>query len=99
MEFLYLPFNVFVFFPPLVFLVALGFLFLFLHILKRHKTLNYILLITVICWVIYGLWEIKMHYWSETVTAPIRVDLIFIVPLLYAISVAGLISFYHLSKN
>ena len=69
MEFLFLPFQIFVLFPPLVFIVAVAFLILFLNFSKRLKTLNYLLLITVICWVVYGLWEIKMLYWSKTVVS------------------------------
>ena len=99
MELIYLPFQVFLLFPPLAFLVAIVFLILFINIHKKAETLNYILLITVLCWIVYGLWEIKMLYWSKTVVAPIRVDLIFIAPLLYTVSLAGFISYYSFSKS
>lgn len=99
MEILYIPFQIFIIFPPLAFLVALIFLILLFNLRKRLKSLNYLLLITIICWVVYGLWEIKMFYWSKTVIAPIRVDLIFIVPFLYLISVSGFISYYRSSKK
>ena len=99
MELIYLPFQVFLLFPPLAFIVAGVFLALFLKIRKRQKSLNYLLLITVLCWLIYGLWEIRMHYWSKTVIAPIRVDLLLIIPLLYLVSIAGFLSYYRLRKN
>ncbi len=99
MEFLFLPFQIFVLFPPLAFIVAVAFLILFLNFSKRLKTLNYLLLITIICWAIYGLWEIKMLYWSKTVVSPIKLDLVLIVPILYLISVFGLISYYRSRKG
>ena len=98
MELIYLPFQVFLLFPPLAFVVAGVFLALFLNARKRLKSVNFLLLITVIVWFLYGLWELYMHYWSKTVVAPIRVDLLLIVPLLYLISVLSIISYFKL-KN
>ena len=99
MELLYLPFQLFILFPPVALAFGFVFLILFLIIRKKTNTISYLLFCSTILWFVYGLWEIKMSYWSKTVIAPIRVDLIFIVPLLYAISVAGFISYYRLSKS
>ena len=98
MEILFLPFQIFILFPPLAFVVAGVFLALFLNARKKLKSVNFLLLITVIVWFVYGLWELYMHYWSKTVVAPIRVDLLLIAPLLYLISVLGLVSYYRLRK-
>ena len=98
MELIYLPFQVFLLFPPLAFIVAGVFLALFLNVRKRLNSVNFLLLITVIVWFVYGLWELYMHYWSKTVVAPIRVDLLLIVPILYLISILGLVSYFRLRK-
>ena len=98
MEILFLPFQIFILFPPLAFVVAGVFLALFLNARKKLKSVNFLLLITVIVWFVYGLWELYMHYWSKTVVAPIRVDLLLIAPLLYLISVLGLVSYFRLRK-
>lgn len=34
-------------------------------------------------WVAYAVYETVMYFWMQTVIAPIRVDLLLIVPLLY----------------
>ena len=98
MEFLYLPFNIFVFFPPLAFLVAFAFLILLLKFHKKANSFSYLLLITSLLWVIYGIWEIKMFYWSKTVIAPIRIDLLLIVPFLYIISGLGIYIYCRIEK-
>lgn len=35
-------------------------------------------------WGAAGLWELRMRAWERTVTAPIRVDLLLLGPVLYA---------------
>ena len=99
MELLYLPFQVFLIFPPLAFIVAGVFLALFLNIKKRLKSLNFLLLFTFIVWFLYGLWELYLQYWSKTAAAPIRVDLLLIVPVLYIISGLSIIYYFKLMKS
>ena len=42
------------------------------------------------CWFLYGIYEQHMKAWSETVTAPIRIDLLLIDPFLLAVTVCWL---------
>ena len=92
MDLIFLPFQIFILFPPFAFLAALIFLFLFLGVRKNVKPSKYLLLLTVFLWVIYGTWEIKVFYWSKTVITPIRMDLLIIVPILYIASIAAVLS-------
>lgn len=45
-----------------------------------------VLLVAALTWVGYAAYETRMYFWSKTVTAPIRVDLLLITPLLYALT-------------
>ena len=44
------------------------------------------LLIAGLAWVGFAVYELRAQAWSRTVTAPIRVDLLMIAPLLYALA-------------
>ena len=98
MELLFLPFNIFIAFPPFAFVVALLFLGSWFWYRKKTKSQagypkGSSLLFAGIAWLLYGLYEIKMYFWSKTVVAPIRVDLLLIAPVLCGITVAGIIGF------
>jgi len=41
-------------------------------------------------WAAYAVYEARMAVWERTVAGPIRVDLLLIGPMLYAVSVAAL---------
>jgi len=43
-----------------------------------------------ILWLVYAIYEWRMQVWSETVSNPIRVDLMVIAPILYAGTAGGL---------
>lgn len=43
-----------------------------------------------VLWLIYGIYETVMYFWMQTVIAPIRVDLLFLAPLLWAFTAAAL---------
>ena len=59
--------------------------------LKQRRPLHVaILSLSAVVWFLYGLWEIKMYYWAKTVDIPIRIDLVFLFPVLYAVSIAAL---------
>jgi hypothetical protein len=45
-------------------------------------------------WVCDGIYEYQMRLWAQTVTGPIRIDLLLLMPFLYY---SGM-SFYHLTK-
>ncbi len=45
-------------------------------------------------WLCDGVYEYQMHLWAQTVTGPIRIDLLLVAPFLYYSGMA----FYHLAK-
>ena len=49
-------------------------------------------LIAGIAWLMYAIYETRMYFWAKTVHAPIRVDLLIIAPLLYLLSIVGVVS-------
>ena len=49
-------------------------------------------LIAGIAWLMYTIYETRMYFWAKTVHAPIRVDLLIIAPVLYLLSVVGVVS-------
>jgi hypothetical protein len=49
-------------------------------------------LIAGIAWLMYTIYETRMYFWAKTVHAPIRVDLLIIVPVLYLLSIVGVVS-------
>jgi hypothetical protein len=46
-------------------------------------------LVAALLWGLYAAYETYMLHWSKTVVAPIRVDLLLLAPILYAVTVAG----------
>jgi len=49
-------------------------------------------LVAAILWALYGLYEGYMFFWSRTVIAPIRVDLLLLAPVLYLATLGGIFS-------
>ena len=49
-------------------------------------------LIAGIAWLMYLIYETRMHFWAKTVHAPIRVDLLIIAPVLYLLTIVGVVS-------
>jgi hypothetical protein len=43
-------------------------------------------------WSAYGLYELRMHAWERTVTAPIRIDLLLIGPILYVVTAGAAVA-------
>lgn len=86
-------------FLPIVVLISLpgtalipGITFIVLYFVRRRKIAGKSRLIVVgtsIVWLIYGIYETKMYFWMKTVVAPIRVDLLLIVPVLYLLAIIG----------
>ena len=46
----------------------------------------------VIAWGLYAFYEWSMKLWSQTVIAPIRIDLLLIIPILAILSIGGCIA-------
>jgi hypothetical protein len=49
-------------------------------------------------WLAYALYKLKMHQWSKTVVAPIRVDLLLLTPILYLFTIFGIWNVRRLFK-
>jgi len=66
-----------------------------LYIKKRNRIskLGQIITIAVtLVWTIYGIYETGMYFWMKKVIAPIRVDLLLIAPILYLVTIVGIIT-------
>jgi len=87
-----------VFYSPMILLIALPYLALVPALLfgrayrasgrPRAKGA----LVAAILWALYGLYEGYMFFWSRTVVAPIRVDLLLLAPVLYLATATGILS-------
>lgn len=89
-EIFYLPIQPFLIFPFLALLPAGLFGFFYYRRSRRRIGGRLPLLIAALVWAAYAAYEWRMHAWSETVIAPIRVDLLLVVPILYGVTIAGL---------
>lgn len=83
MELLFLPFVLLISVPGLAFAPAL----LLLWWIRRHwsrigRARQVLTGVSVLLWFIYAAYETGMYFWMKTVVAPIRVDLLLIVPIL-----------------
>lgn len=53
------------------------------------------LLVAAVTWALYAAYETYMYFWSRTVTAPIRVDLLLLTPILYLLTLIALVSWWR----
>ena len=70
-------------------------IFVDLYIKKRNRISKFSRILTIcvaLVWTIYGLYETGMYFWMKTVIAPIRVDLLLIVPIPYLVTIVGTIA-------
>ncbi len=88
----YLPIRIFVAVPLLALAPAMAFAVCYWRRRKRHGTGGIAILIGAIVWAAYAIYESYMHAWAQTVVAPIRVDLLIITPMLYAVTVVGAVA-------
>jgi len=79
------PWRAFVYYPDLCFFIAACYCIL------GWRKKRMVSLTPAAAWVGYGIWENRMQAWSETVVAPIRIDLLAIAPILMAVSVIALV--------
>jgi hypothetical protein len=93
MKTLYYPINWFIERPYLAILPVLIFGFCYFGLRSRSATVaRRIALTAAILWLLYAIYEWRMFLWSKTVSAPIRIDLLLIAPVLYLTTVAGLVA-------
>ena len=93
MEAFYYPISLFIERPYLAVLPALIFGFVYYRLYRSSAAgARRIVLTVAIIWLLYAIYEWKMYLWSQTVTAPIRVDMLLIAPVLYLATIAGLVA-------
>ena len=93
MKMLYYPINWFIERPYLAILPVLIFGFCYFGLRSKSATVaRRIALTAAILWLLYAIYEWRMLLWSRTVSAPIRVDLLLIAPVLCLTTVAGLVA-------
>jgi hypothetical protein len=51
-----------------------------------------------VLWLLYAAYETYMFFWSRTVTAPIRIDLLLLAPVLYLATVVGLVAWWRAAR-
>ena len=80
-------------YPALTLLPVLAFAAAFWHA-RRMKRSRALLVVTVL-WGLYAVYEGAMWLWSRQVIAPIRIDLIVLGPLMYAVTAAGVLAWWR----
>lgn len=82
-------------YPWMAFFPALCFLIVYVHARPSARKAGAsaavaLVLLAAVGWTIYGFYEFHMQSWSRTVHAPIRIDLLFIAPCIYAGTALGI---------
>lgn len=57
------------------------------------------LAVAALLWVAYAAWETYMYFWSKTVPAPIRVDLLMLAPALYFFTALGVFTWWRAARD
>lgn len=84
-----LPLGLLMFLPGLAFLpVALLMLLAWRNWAAMSRWERGIATGGTLLWALYAAYETRMYYWMQTVIAPIRVDLLLLIPLLWLASFA-----------
>lgn len=66
---------------------------------RASRGVRFLLLAVVAVWMVYGIYETIMYFWMRTVIAPIRVDLLLIAPVLYLVTLVGLVSAWRAGRS
>lgn len=103
---IFAPFTLFIVFPPAALLFGMFWLGAYGLLKGAFESTGPILRLSVRCsgwaWLVYGLYEGYMWWWSKGVIAPIRVDLLLIAPALYlvtAFAIAGMVVVLILTRR
>ena len=78
--------------PVLAFLPAAAFALLSWRMRGRGRFPFAALAAASALWTLFGIYETAMHEWEKTVTAPIRVDLVLLAPVLWIVTMIGIIA-------
>lgn len=99
LEILFLPVVLLAVFPGGALLPA--FILTVLYLKRRSgmtKLRRAATIVATLTWIVYGIYETRMYFWMKTVIAPIRVDLLLIVPVLYLITIIATIALWRSAK-
>ena len=77
--------------PVLAFLPAIVFALLALAMRGRARRPFLALAAASVVWTLFGVYETAMHEWEKTVTAPIRVDLLLLAPILWLVTIVAVV--------
>ena len=61
----------------------------------RHRWIHIALWSAASAWLLYAVYEWRMDQWERTVTAPIRVDMLLVAPILEFFSLVGLVAVWR----
>ncbi len=78
--------------PVLAFLPAAVFALLAWRMRGRGRLPSLALAAASVLWMAFGVYETWMHEWEKTVTAPIRVDLLLLAPVLWIVTMIGIVA-------
>ena len=99
MEILFFPIVIMASLPGTAMIPAA--IFAGLYIKRRNRISKFGRILTIcitFLWTLYGVFETGMYFWMKTVIAPIRVDLLLIVPILYLLTIVGIMALEAISK-
>ena len=101
MELIFLPMLIFLAVPYLAFVPAALFAACYWRArgFEGGRFSRALLILTAAVWVAYGIYEIRMFYWSRTVIAPIRVDLFLAAPIIYLVTILGALACWRLARQ
>ena len=97
-DILYAPFVLFAAYPGLAFLPGAAFGAGYLWARRRDAGAT-ALLIASLLWLIYAVYEVVMYRWSRAVVSLIGVDLLSLAPLLYIVTIVGVIGFWRAART
>jgi hypothetical protein len=96
LEIVFLPVVLLATFPGGALLPAIILMVVYLQ--RRNgmsKLRQFAVIVATLTWIIYGTYETRMYFWMKTVIAPIRVDLLLIVPVLYLVTLLATIALWR----
>ncbi len=100
----FFPIALMVGYPFLAFVPAGSFLSFYFWQRNRGESAHskkafFRVLLCGLAWLVFAIYEYRMYYWSKTVVAPIRVDLLLITPILYLFTIAGFLAIWRILKR
>lgn len=96
LDWIYLPFQAFLAFPPLAIIIGV----VFCVLCRGRVGGRGAAIIAGVWWMVYGAYECYMTWiWSPPRVAPIRADLLLVAPILYMLSLLAVFSLWSSRKK